>query len=235
MMKKFIKNIFLLLLGLLMITNSGFAMAFSQIVEIGEVGFPVQAPYHGFIIRGESYNTGTPYLEDKKYSRSKETLKTYTNGIARFGVGENALYCNYNFKASDFARSIKFGGENDYAITLDGTYKEVFRIDNTEKQALYAIYHQYCVSDLNIIGIQKNGKWVSYINSKKISQMYFNGKDAYKEDGGVIYDKPICRNGSIVIVYRRWHWKGMSDPEGEFRLKWDDKAQWFGIEQVVYK
>ena len=26
----------------------------------------------------------------------------------------------------------------------------------------------------------------------------------------------------------------ISEPEGEFRFKWDDKAQWFGVEQIVY-
>lgn len=62
----------------------------------------------------------------------------------------------------------------------------------------------------------------------------FKHQMAVFETRRVIYDKPICRNDSIVIVYRRWHWKGMSDPEGEFRFKWDDAAQWFGIEQVVY-
>ena len=235
-MKDFInvKKMFGTVLGLLTITNSVFAMTFSHPVEIGEVGFPVQASYHGFIIRGESHNTGTPCVEDLRYFSPEESRKTYEKGIARFGTGEDALYCDYDFKSNDYAHSIKFGGEKSYVIALDGTYKEVFRIDNTDKMPLYAIYHQYCVTELNIIGRQKDGEWVSYINSKDISQKYFNGKDAYKEDGGVMYDKPICRNDSIVVVYRRWHWKGMSDPEGEFRFQWNDKTQRFSIEQVVY-
>lgn len=70
-MQKYIKRIFYVFLASLTIANSGFAMTLSRIVEIGEVGFPVQAPYHGLIIRGASYNTGIPYLEGTKYSRSK--------------------------------------------------------------------------------------------------------------------------------------------------------------------
>ena len=98
----------------------------------------------------------------------------------------------------------------------------------------YVLYHNYCVSHLHILGKQKNGKWVVYIDSKKLSNKYFGGKDAYKEDGGVIYDEPTCREDSIVVTYRRWHWKGTSKPEGELRFKWDESAQWFGVEQVVY-
>ena len=127
-----------------------------------------------------------------------------------------------------------FGGRNDFILTQDSSYKEIFSIDNEVGIKLYAIYHIYCVTDLKIIGTQKNGKWVVYIDSKKLSDKYFGGKDAYKEDGGIIYDRPICRDNSIVVTYRRWHWKGMSEPEGEFRFKWDDSAQWFGVEQIVY-
>lgn len=233
-MKKFIVKTFSIFFVFFMIASGAFAMMFSQPAKIGELGFPAQAPYHGFIIKGETQNTDEPYFEEIKDPESKEPLKSYTKGIARFGVGENALFCDYDFNAKDFARSIKFGGENNYIVALNGTDKEIFKIENTDGIALYAIYHQYCVSELNIIGKQKNGKWVEYINSKNISQKYFDGKDAYKEDGGVIYDKPICRDDSLIVVYRRWYWKGMSAPEGEFRFKWDDNAQWFGIEQIVY-
>ena len=77
-------------------------------------------------------------------------------------------------------------------------------------------------------------KWLFMPYIMNISNMYFAGKDAYKEDGGVIYDKPVCRDDTIVVVYRRWHWSGVSEPEGEIHFFWDGKAQWFGVDQVVY-
>ena len=49
-----------------------------------------------------------------------------------------------------------------------------------------------------------------------------------------VYNQPVTRGEYIIIPYCRWYWQGKSAPEGEFRLKWDDAAQWFGIEQVVY-
>lgn len=165
---------------------------------------------------------------------SKEPIKTYVYGIARYGDGDDALYCSYDFNSKDFAHSIKFGGKDDYIIDLDGGYKEIFKINSSNDLSFYVIYHYYCVTKLNIVGRQKNGKWVSYIDSQDVSKRYFNGKDDYKEDGGVIYDEPICYNDSVIITYRRWHWGGTSEPEGEIRLKWDDKVQWFGIDCKKY-
>lgn len=222
------KKFFFPLVVFLIISSNCFAVTFSQPIKIGEIGFPLQAPYHGFVVDGATRNEGSAYNENRE--RNGKPLTTYTNGVACFGV----LYCKYNFKGKNSSNSMIFGGRNDFILTQDSSYKEIFSIDNEVGIKLYVIYHIYCVTDLKIIGTQKNGKWVVYIDSKKLSDKYFDGKDAYKEDGGIIYDRPICRDNSIVVTYRRWHWKGMSEPEGEFRFKWDDSAQWFGVEQIVY-
>ena len=76
--------------------------------------------------------------------------------------------------------------------------------------------------------------WANYIDSKKISETYFGGNDGYKMDGSIFYDKPKCNGNKIIIPYRRWHWEGTSDIEGEIILKWNDAAQWFSVEQVKY-
>ncbi len=223
-MKKFYA---LLLATFFLFSPNAFAMTFTETVKIGTVGFPNQAPYSGFIITGETHNTGAAHIEPA------DNAKTYVKGVARFDNGEGALFCNYDFNAKDFTRSMTFGGENDVAVTLNGEYKDIFKIKNSANLPIYALYHNYCVTELNIIG-KRNGKWVRYINSKDISKRYFGGKDAYKEDGGIMYGKPVSKGDSIIIEYWRWHWGGESKPEGEFRLKWDEKAMWFGIEQVKY-
>ena len=228
-MKKFFGVIF----SLLFMTNSAVAMTFSQPVEIGTVGFPVQAPYHGFIIDGATTNTGTPYNETE-FTYKGKPLQTYTKGVATFGNGNDALFCYYDFTTGDYINAIKFGGKNNYVLSRTGTDKDILKIENDGGITLYVVYHNYCVSHLNIIGRQKDGKWVNYIDSKEISKNYFSGKDAYKEDGGVIYEKPISSGDTIIIPYYRWHWEGRSEHEGEIRLKWDDAAQWFGIEKIIY-
>lgn len=203
------------------------AMNFDKITEIGFVGSPVQSPYHGFIVSGENFNSGNAYIE------TDNTIRSYTKGVARFGEGEKALFCKYDFNA-DFNNSISFGGENNYIATLDGKDKKIYKLQNDANLPMYVIYHNYCVTDLKIVGKTKEGKWVNYVDSKKISDAYFNGNDAYKLDGGVMYNPPVCRGDAIIITYYRWTWKGETPTEGEFKLKWDNAAEWFGIEQIIY-
>lgn len=229
--KKFWVMIFMFAVMFLLSENVS-AMTFSKIVKIGEVGFPAQAPYQGFVVRGEFYNSGTPYIENYKYEDGTP-IKTYKAGTARFGSEPNDLYCHYDFNLSD--KPIKFGGKNNYILELDGSDKNIFSIENDGGIKLYVVYHNYCVTELNILGTQKNGKWVNYVNTKNLSEIYFNGNEGYKKDGGIIYNVPICRNDTIVIQYGRWHWaEEVSEPEGEFRFKWNDAAQWFNIEHIIY-
>ncbi|MBR1645440.1 MAG: hypothetical protein IJ685_01560 [Selenomonadaceae bacterium] len=226
-MKKFFVGV---VLSVLLAAQSAFAMTFQQPVKLGRIGFPVQAPFHGYIIEGATQNDGKAYQENYK-RRNGEYLTTYTQGIARFAD----LYCKYEFGKKIF--SMDFGGKNNFILTQDGSDKEIFSIGNDAGIKLYVIYHTYCVTDLKILGTRKDDKWVVYIDSKKISDKYFGGKDAYKLAGGVLYEVPTCAGDTLIVQYRRWHWStngGISEPEGEFRFKWDDNAQWFGVEQVVY-
>ena len=210
-----------------LLSENVFAMKFSQPVKIGEVGFPAQAPYHGFVVRGESNNSGTPYVEEFNYSDGTP-IKTYTKGVARFG---DNLYCKYDF---DSDNPIKFGGKDNYILNSDGSDKEIFQIENDGGINLFVVYHKYCVTDLKIFGTQKNGKWINFIDSKKISVDYFNGNEGYKKDGGIIYDLPACRDDTIIVKYRSWHWDGESEPKGEFQFKWNDAAQIFNVKHIIY-
>lgn len=40
---------------------------------------------------------------------------------------------------------------------------------------------------------------------------------------------------TIIIQYRRWHWQGESEPEGEFKFTWNDEAQEFNVEHIIYQ
>ena len=228
------KKIFVLgvVLSVLFVAQSAFAMTFQQPVKIGGIGFPIQAPYHGYVVKGASQNDGKAYHENYK-KRNGEPLTTYTQGVARFGD----LYCKYEF-GKNFSESMSFGGKNDFVLMQNGTFKEIFSIGNDAGIKLYAIYHTYCVTDLKILGTRKDGKWVVYIDSKKISNKYFDSKDSYKLDGGVSYSRePKFQGDTIIISYTCFakSTKGSKIiSQGEFRFKWDEAAQWFGVEQVVY-
>lgn len=226
--KKFLGAMFTALL----ISNTALAMNFSPPVQIGSAGFPVQAPYNGFIIDGADKNTGTPYLEENQTYNGAQ-LYTYQKGVATFGSGNAALFCDYDFETDDFLHSLKFGGLDNYVLISDMSFKEILKIDTDENLTLYIFYHNYCTSHLNIIGVN-DGAWLNYIDSKNISEKYFGGNDGYKMDGSIIYEKPICNGEKIIIPYHRWHWEGESETEGEIILKWDNAAQWFSIDKKSY-
>ena len=227
-MKKFFGVIF----AALLLTNTALAMTFSQPVKIGEIGFPVQAPYNGFIVYGADNNTGTPYFEEGQTFKGAP-LQTYQKGVATFGVGKDALFCDYDFETQDFLHSLKFGGRGNYVLLSDMSFKDILKIETGENLTLYIFYHNYCTSHLNIIGIN-NGAWQNYIDSKNISAQYFGGNDGYKMDGSVIYEIPICSGDKIIIPYHRWHWEGETETEGAIILKWNDAAQWFSIDKKIY-
>lgn len=232
-MKRFLSSLVILF----MIASDGLAMTFSQPIEIGKVDVPLQRGGWGLNIEGAVQNSGNYYRKFIKDSTG------YDRGVAQFGNGADALYFHYDYGTVFDSKNplnpekyFRLGSKdisNTIGITL-GHFGKILKIKTDQFATFYSIRFSYCTSHLHIIGKDKNGKWIRYIDSKKINDKYFNGKDAYKEDGGVIYDQPICRDDSIVVVYRRWHWKGMSEAEGEFRFKWDDKAQWFSVEQVIY-
>ena len=218
-MKKFLG----LLVMFMMISSNCLAMTFSQPVKLGEIGTPVQAPYHGFVVEGATKNDGAAYKENHEHKG--KPLTTYTRGTACF----DELYCRYDFKDD----SIRFGGENNFVLNMNGTYKKIFSIANDAGLKLYAIYYSYRLTDLKIFGTRKNGKWVVYIDSKKIDDKYFGGNNG-GYIGNVRYDVPTCAGDTLIVTYRRLERTGISETEGEFRFKWDDEAQWFGVEQVVY-
>ena len=225
------KKIFVLIVLLLTISSQCFAMNFFEPVKIGSIGFPVQAPYHYYVVKGASYNSGKPYLETSPLI--SERISTYEKGIAVFGTGENALYCDYIYNPNVHENVIKFGGKNNYIISTDSLYKHISKINTNEGLTLYSIVRMSGSERINIIGRQNDGKWVSYVDSRILSDRYFGGEESYKAADGVHYSEPYFQNDTIIIPYK-YQLKFEIAAKGEFRFKWDDKAQWFGIEQVVY-
>lgn len=225
------KKIFFTLFALTIFSTDCFAMTFSQPVKIGGIGFRIQAPYHGYEVDGATKNNGESYFENGKLI--KTPFYTYTKGIAQWGTGNNALFCNYLRSTKENGSFIKFGGKNNYVVSLESQYKKIYKIDTNEGLTLYSIVRISGTERINIIGRQKNGKWVSYVDSETLTNKYFSGKQAYKAHDGVHYGEPLVQKDTIVIPYK-YQLQFRVAAEGEFRFKWDDAAQWFGIEQVVY-
>ena len=213
-------------------------MIFSQPIKIGHAGHYKDTDEGGFIFKGTSYNDGDIISgSDNKYGK----------GLARWGNGKDALYCEYDYYLnSNRDDRLKFGGKNNFLVK-EMTGRDILKIESNEGLTIYVLYRQFMYfAYLDIIGCRPDGTWVKYINFKQLEKQFFEelskkymidlaygnhgNKLEYYYDGNFIYTK----NDTIIVLYSLWKgWDRLQ--KGEFRFKWDEKAQWFGVEQVVYK
>lgn len=200
-----------------------FAMQFSQPVKIGGICVD-QSSKQGVLIENASYNNGDYYIKAKKDNRS-----TYGKGMARFGNGEDALYVHYNYY-TDFGK-FYFGGKDKQNTIVPPnvlTIYDIFRINTDKKITIYPLRKFYSAeSDYIIIGRRADGKFVKYIDTREITKRYFSwdGTGA----SSVTYHDLYTQGNTLIMKYQRYGYKQLI--EGTFYFKWDDNAQWFGVEQ----
>lgn len=234
-----VKKIFLILTALVIFSSKCFAMTFSQPVEIGKVG---GQPVGGFWIKGATQNSGTSY-KNGQFDKEWKT-KLYEKGIAIFGNGKNPLYLHYDCSKNknrgyQDAYSPKFGNKNaTKTVSLgagEGQAVHVSQIKNDGNITLYLLCGEGPVAgtvDYVLLGVRADGAWVKYFDTREITDKYFG------ENLGLTkkpwYRNFLCRGDTLTISYERHQGKRGYVNEGEFRFKWDDKAQWFGVEQIVY-
>ena len=107
-------------------------------------------------------------------------------------------------------------------------------------------------SNIILIG-KKDGKWIKYFETYSLLKKYFGDRYYFDSWAGINVGKKsevrfgnkfrhglYCSNDTIIIEYEKNNGgKGPifgkdTNEFGEFRFKWDEAAQWFGVEQVVY-
>ena len=254
-MKKFLG----LLITFMMIASNCLAMTFSQPVELGGM---FGTPMGGFVIRGATKNNGELFhMRDGRTIDSKTYGGTvYGKGLAQFGSGEDALYMYYDFYkyGMDYGEGfggnyqegakngVKFGGKNTERLIpfnqqIFETALSIEKISTDKNFALYMLIYSPAAGSQNhiLIGRGSDGVWVKYFDMENINVKYFGlSKNNYGTTMGnrclITYEKYRCQGDTIIIGYKRLHGRNGYVKEGEFRFKWDDEAQWFGVEQVVY-
>lgn len=217
------KQIFgLVLCVCLLFSGKCFAMQFSQPVEIGGAGY-MQAGGGGVYIDGADYNSGKFYTEYRK-----DNTWGYEKGVARFGNGEDALYLHYSWQ-----EYLKFGGKDINNTVSDSFISfEVFKINTNEGITIYPLYKVYGPEfDYLVIGRQADGKFVKYIDTRELTRRYFgwNGKGA---SPATYFD--LSAQGDILVMKYNYHNRSSRTiTEGKFYFKWDDNAQWFGVDKTI--
>ena len=213
-----LKKFFGIFFALMLISSSCFAMKFSQPEEIGRIHkTQAGAGSGGFEFPGATFNEGDFYRTNKW---NQNNTKTYGKGIARFGE----LYIYYDAYKNQDEVSI---GSNDLSNTIKiyCSNDRVFKIANDGNIQIYAlIFMSSGARQFYIIGTKSDGSFVKYIDSSQIVKQYIG------EVGLVFGD--FKSDGSVISI--SYQTQGRSKTSGEFRFKWDDAAQWFSVEQIIY-
>ena len=217
------KIIFMVVVLTLVMITTGFAMTFQQPLKIGESISVV--PDAAFNFKNATSNDGERHKLSPKAG--------YGKGMVCFGNGNDAIYFHYNsyLKYPDNMKNSCRWGSKDISNTVQLNVLEatanIYQIKNDAGILLYQISIETGASGyVDIIGTRKDGTWVKYIDSKDIIKRYFGST------GGIspyaMFNISVQSN-IIIIPYIH-----NGNKEGEFRFKWDEAAQWFGVEQVVY-
>ena len=209
------KKIFVaVVVSVLFVAQSAFAMTFQQPVEIGSIFIE---PSPGIAIRGASYNSGKPV--EKVRNETK-----YRGGVARWGNETDGLYCHYEKYPFHFG-----GKDKNFPINIM-VHTSIYRINNDGDISLYLLNNTG--NDARgtfyvLLGRRQDGTWVQYFNTRDLKTEYF-GKDMYVYAN---YDGARCQGDTIIIEFKNVRGNNVI---GEFRFKWDEAAQWFGVEQIIY-
>ena len=221
-MKKFFIGV---VLSVLLAANSVFAMTFQQPVELGQIGrSQVGKGGGGFTFHKAFKNDGDYYT-----AHHKDNTSSYGKGVAQFGEGAVAVYVHYNAYEKHDVRVGSKDIKNTFTVPIFSG--AIFKIDTDEGLTLYVVsegYNPY--GGITVIGKKKDGTFVKYLDTDAINKRYFSlGRyDAYTQRYGFY---PKTKGDTLIIEYSTDNSKCIV---GEFRFKWDDNAQWFGVEQVVY-
>ena len=221
------KRVLGLIIGVCMLTGSScFAMQFSPVEEMGEAGVSQAGRSGGgMVIINATHNTGDYYITN---AYNAHNTQSYGKGVATFGDGDDALYMHYNMY--DHTPTV-MGGKNIHnTIQWRFLIGYISRIRTDEGITLYAIQNTYGPEfDYVIIGRRTDGVWVKYLDTREITDRYWSKRKSGAP--ATAYRNLRTEGDTLVMDYRHW-----SDQEnGEFRFRWDENAQWFGIDKVVYQ
>lgn len=213
-----------------------FAMSLSQPEKIGGIGV-AQAG-----VGGGGIYVDNATANDGDYYRiyNKDNNHTFGKGTAMFGQGADALYIHYNAYQEKYRECVYCGGKSiDNTVQLRILIDTIYKINTDMGITLYPIRFYYGLeSQWRIVGRRQDGKFVKYIDTEEITKRYF-GDNVTNHNGELVSYRMIeCYGDTIVAKYdvgvKHHVGRGKSGEYGELRFKWDEAAQWFSVENIVY-
>lgn len=236
------KKLCCVLLMWVFFSTNCFAMNFFQPVKIGRVTLP---PMGYFMIDECDYHKGTP-CKDENY---KNVKGMYEKGIVRFGNGENALFFHYDVNkkvkipdSNYYGAMSKFGSQDvKNAVQIWVGIPTIIWKIKTDSDRMFYMLENGDASGMvgttrTLIGRKKDGTFVKYFSTYEIKNSYL-GRPTHKDKKIEQSNKIFFEENTIIIpyyVFKNIEGSYKNVPVGEFRFKWDEAAQWFGVEHVVY-
>lgn len=240
------KKLFGLLLGIMFTLSASnvSAMTFSQPIKIGTAFITTMGIFE---ITGAVQNIGKGYTNRKfidAYNlQGKNGVTIFDSGVARFISGKDEIYFHYDSRNGNTGLPItsRFGGRNIENTVNVGTgvpgYIRMIKSD--DNVTLYLLSFQNNMTRFSgynwghtLIGKRKDGIFVQFFDTVNLSKRFF-GNPSIKNTN---YTDCVVKGDTISVKYK--YGKDLSskkaDISGEFHFKWDDAAQWFGVEQIVY-
>jgi len=203
--------------------NNVSAMQFSKPVFIGSLSYNRKDP-PGFLVK----NALPSSVENKYYD---------------FGTGTDIVRM---YAISPFSRA-KFGDSTNESNTVEiSPSQKIYEISADNGTKIYVLTSNASQGDggggVDVIGKYQNKKYVSYVNSKKIYDMGFQGKVVALGYGsargpfGFQNNLSVSVDGDTIIInckdsgYDETSRSYINGVTWKYRLKWDEAAQWFGVE-----
>ena len=145
-------------------------------------------------------------------------------GVAIFGNNHSKLYIH--FKDDRNNRYFKLGGESiSNTVEVNLGYTTIYQITTDSDLLLYAVEECDPTGDYTIVGKRVDGKFVKFISTEDIKLKYFG-----RIYGGNQLAHIKVSEDKIIIPFGK-DWR---NPTGEFVFKWDENAQWFSVDNVIY-
>ena len=153
--------------------------------------------------------------------------------MLKFGTGEDAIFVHHR---SGYKNYPNFGSKNiSKSVSVEpGLYGcTIFQLKNDKNIRIYIVRPDEAMAvilNYTLLGKMNDGTFVKYLSFRDIWNKYM---DNNQKKGRPFTENIYCAGDTIVIEYSRYK-QGSKYKEGEFRFKWDEAAQWFSVEQVIY-
>lgn len=213
------------MLSLGLFSNSAVAMELSQPVKLGTFNWSQVG--HGFSFEGETFNRGD------KYTKYRDNAKGYGKGMAAFGHGKDMVYVSYNGYTTPLQIRV---GNQDMSSYVDTSqlHTVLYLITTDSGITLYPVSKGHSYEDFELIGKRVDGTFVTYVSWEDIMEAYFKNAPNYGGSnchGDYLVGKMYTEGDTIVVPYKS---RSPTGGDGEFRFQWNEDAQWFGIERIIY-